>query len=30
MSVKRKIEVFSAGCPVCDETIELGTDRLHG
>ena len=22
MNVKRKIEVFSAGCPVCDETIE--------
>ena len=22
MSVKRKIEVFSAGCPACDETIE--------
>ncbi len=20
---KRKIEVFSAGCPVCEETIEL-------
>ncbi len=23
MSAKRKIEVFSAGCPVCEETIEL-------
>ena len=23
MSVKRKIEIFSAGCPVCEETIEL-------
>ncbi len=23
MSTKRKIEVFSAGCPVCQETIEL-------
>ncbi len=23
MSAKRKIEVFSAGCPACDETIEL-------
>ena len=23
MSDKRKVEVFSAGCPVCDETIEL-------
>ena len=23
MSTKRKIEVFSAGCPVCEETIEL-------
>jgi glutaredoxin len=23
MTVKRKIEVFSAGCPACTETIEL-------
>jgi len=23
MTSKRKIEVFSAGCPVCEETIEL-------
>ncbi len=23
MTDKRKIEVFSAGCPVCDETIKL-------
>ena len=23
MSTKRKIEVFSAGCPVCEEAIEL-------
>jgi hypothetical protein len=23
MSNKRKIEVFSAGCPVCQETIDL-------
>ena len=23
MSAKRKIEVFSAGCPACNETIEL-------
>lgn len=23
MSTNRKIEVFSAGCPACDETIEL-------
>jgi len=23
MPTKRKVEVFSAGCPVCDETIEL-------
>jgi len=23
MSGKRKIEVFSAGCPACEETIEL-------
>lgn len=23
MERKRKVEVFSAGCPVCDETIEM-------
>ncbi len=23
MTAKRKIEVFGAGCPVCEETIEL-------
>ena len=23
MSEKRKIEIFSAGCPACEETIEL-------
>ena len=23
MSAKRKIEVFSAGCPVCEQTTEL-------
>ncbi|MHA2220300.1 MAG: thioredoxin family protein [Candidatus Hodarchaeales archaeon] len=23
MADKRKIEVFSAGCPVCDETIDM-------
>lgn len=23
MSTNRKIEVFSAGCPVCEDTIEL-------
>lgn len=23
MSTKRKIEIFSAGCSVCDETIDL-------
>ena len=23
MSVKRKIEIFSAGCPVCEETINF-------
>jgi len=23
MSTKRKIEVFSAGCPVCTETVEM-------
>lgn len=25
MSPKRKVEVFSAGCPVCEETVELVT-----
>lgn len=25
MSKRRKIEVFSAGCPVCEEAIELVT-----
>ncbi|PZR79486.1 MAG: thioredoxin family protein [Chthoniobacterales bacterium] len=23
MSTKRKIEVFTAGCPLCNETLEL-------
>ncbi len=23
MSKKRKIEIFSAGCPACDETIQM-------
>jgi glutaredoxin len=23
MATKRKVEVFSAGCPVCDETVQL-------
>jgi len=23
MSAKRKIEIFSAGCPVCEETIQM-------
>jgi len=23
MSTKRKIEIFSAGCPVCEDTIQL-------
>jgi len=23
MSAKRKVEVFSAGCPVCDEAVSL-------
>ena len=23
MTAKRKIEIFSAGCPVCEESIEL-------
>ena len=26
MASKRKIEIFSAGCSVCDETIELVND----
>lgn len=26
MSTRRKIEVFSAGCPVCEETIQLVND----
>jgi glutaredoxin 3 len=26
MSTKRKIEIFSAGCPVCQEAIELVKD----
>jgi glutaredoxin len=25
MNAKRKVEVFSAGCPVCQETIDLVT-----
>ncbi len=23
MSAKRKVEVFSAGCPVCNDTVEM-------
>ncbi len=23
MSEKRKVEVFTAGCPICDETVKL-------
>ena len=23
MNAKRKIEIFSAGCPLCDQTVEL-------
>ena len=23
MNAKRKIEVFSAGCPACEETVQL-------
>ncbi len=23
MTAKRKIEIFSAGCPLCDQTVEL-------
>jgi len=29
MSAKRKIEVFSAGCPVCDDVVEM-VKRLVG
>lgn len=25
MNAKRKVEVFSAGCPVCQETVDLVT-----
>lgn len=25
MNAKRKVEIFSAGCPVCQETIDLVT-----
>lgn len=27
MTTKRKIEVISAGCPACDETIQLVNDH---
>lgn len=23
MATKRKVEVFTAGCPICDETVQL-------
>ena len=26
MNVKRNIEIFSAGCPICEETIRLVND----
>ncbi len=26
MAEKRKIEIFSAGCPACDETIQIVND----
>ncbi len=26
MTTKRKVEIFSAGCPVCDETVALVRD----
>ncbi|MBL4574946.1 MAG: thioredoxin family protein [Opitutaceae bacterium] len=29
MEIKRKIEVFSAGCPVCEETVQL-VNRVAG
>jgi glutaredoxin len=29
MTTKKKIEVFSAGCPLCEETIEL-VKRIAG
>lgn len=27
MSTKRQIEIFSAGCPACDDTIKLVNDN---
>lgn len=30
MNAKRKVEVFSAGCPVCQETIDLVTRLVCG
>lgn len=27
MSAKRKVEIFSAGCPACEETIKLVNDN---
>ena len=30
MNAKRKVEVFSAGCPVCQETIDLVTRLACG
>lgn len=28
MGAKHKIEVFSAGCPVCEETVKLITQMV--
>lgn len=30
MTAKRKVEIFSAGCPVCQETIDLVTRLACG
>jgi len=30
MIEKRKVEVFSAGCPVCQETMDLVTRLASG
>ncbi len=30
MITKRKIEVFTAGCPLCDETLELVRNAVAG